>query len=101
MPIASTVARRLVVILALITASAIQPLAQERTKQFTVDDIYASRKFSTGGFRSIRWMEGGKASSYLVTDSAAASTDIWRYDIASGDTSILVRGASLKISDNL
>ncbi len=88
---------RFVLLLVLVAAAALQLTAQQRTKEFTVDDIYASRKFSSGGFRSIRWMEGGKASSYLLTDTTAKSTDIWRYDVASGDTSVLVRGSSLKL----
>ena len=71
--------------------------AQERTKEFTVEDIYASRKFSSDRFRSMRWIEKGRASSYLETDSTTKATDIWRYDIGDGSTGKLVAGTDLKL----
>ncbi len=96
MPHAVSLARRCA-LLSLTILLALRLGAQERTKEFTVDDIYASRTFSSQGYRSIRWIEGGKASSYLETDSLTKSTDIWRYDIATGASSVMVRGAGLKI----
>ncbi len=71
--------------------------AQQRGKEFTVDDIYASRKFTSERFRSMRWIEGGKAASYLETDTATKVTNIWRYDVADGSTSVLVAGTDLKL----
>jgi len=72
--------------------------AQERGREFTVDDIYASKKFTSERFRSMRWIEGGKAASYLETDTATKVTNIWRYDVADGSTAVLVSGTDLKLA---
>lgn len=84
------------VLAALLAAVPMAP-AQDRSKVYTVDDIYASRTFSADGFRSMRWIENGRALAYLETDTATKSTDIWRYDVAGGGSSVLVRGADLKL----
>ncbi len=71
--------------------------AQKRGKEFTVEDIYSSRKFTSERFRSMHWIEGGKAASYLETDTATKTTDIWRYDVADGSMKVMVPGAGLKL----
>src|SRR5437867_879646 len=67
----------------------------ERSKAFTIDDIFVGGKFSGRGIRGFQWIEHGKAYSYLETDTAAKQTNLWRYDIGSGKKRILVAGKNL------
>lgn len=70
-------------------------VAQERTKEFTVEDIFGTSKFISKSIRGVQWIEGGKAYSYLETDTTTKSTDIWRYEVATGSKSKLVSAEKL------
>src|SRR3989337_69104 len=61
-----------------------QLTAQQQAKEFTLDDIYTSGKFFPKSIRGLQWINGGKAFSYLETDTAKKQTDIWKYDAATG-----------------
>src|ERR1041384_7098794 len=73
--------------------------AGERSKAFTIDDIFVGGKFSGRGVRGFQWIEHGKAYSYLETDTAAKQTNLWRYDIGSGKKRILVAGKNLVLKE--
>lgn len=69
--------------------------AQERTKEFTVEDIFGTSKFLSKSIRGFQWIEGGKAYSYLETDTATNHVDIWKYDVATGNKVKLVSAEKL------
>jgi dipeptidyl-peptidase-4 len=90
-------ARKATLLILLLSALALQ--AQERFKEFTVDDIWTSGKFTGRGIRGFQWIEGGKAYSYLETDTARKQTDLWRCDVASGKKRVLVSGSKLVLKE--
>src|SRR6266702_8877358 len=69
--------------------------AQQKTKEFTIDDIYVSGKFTSAGIRGFTWIEHGKAYSYLLADTAKKQSDIWKYEVASGKRAKIVDGGEL------
>ncbi len=74
-------------------------VTQERTKEFSLEDIYNSGKFSTKSVRGVQWMKGGRAYSFLETDTSKKQTDVWTYDVATGNKSKLVDAAKLVLKD--
>src|SRR5713226_2390085 len=74
-------------------------IAQERTKEFTLEDIYNSSKFMSKGIRGFQWIKGGRAYSYLETDTSRKQTDVWMYDVATGKKSKVVDAAKLVLKD--
>ena len=73
--------------------------AQQRTKEFTIEDTYASTKFAGKGIRGLQWINGGKAYSYLETDTSKKQTDIWTYDVSSGKKMKLVDAGKLILKE--
>src|SRR5438445_11307459 len=71
----------------------------ERTKAFTIDDIFVAGKFNTKGIRGFQWIDNGKAYSYLETDTALKQTNLWRYDVASGKKTELVDARNLVVKE--
>ncbi len=73
--------------------------AQPKPKEFTIDDIFVSGKFTPKSIRGFQWMEHGKSYSYLETDTAKKQTDIWKYEISSGKKVKIVDGSKLILSE--
>jgi dipeptidyl-peptidase-4 len=73
---------------------------QERTKEFTVEDIFGTQKFSAKSIRGFQWIKEGKAYSYLETDTAKKQTDIWKYDVATGNKTKLVDASKLVLKED-
>ena len=67
----------------------------QKTKDFTIEDVFVKGKFSPKGIRGFQWIEKGKAYSYLETDTSAKQTDIWRADVGSGKKTKLVDAGAL------
>ncbi len=74
--------------------------SQERGKELTLDDIFNSTKFAQKSLRSINWMNDGKAFLFLQTDTAKKQTDIWKYDVVTGQRSLFVDASKLVLSDS-
>lgn len=72
--------------------------AQQKIKEFTLEDLFTGNKFAGKAIRGFRWIEGGKAYSYLEVDTATKKSDIWRYDVASGKKSKLVSARQLVVN---
>jgi len=73
--------------------------AQERQKELTVDDIYGSAKFFPRGIRGVQWIQGGKAYSYLETDTSKKQTDVWTYDVKSGKKTRFLDASKLVLKE--
>lgn len=73
--------------------------SQERVKEFTVEDIYGTGKFSTKEIRRFHWMKDGAAYSYLETETLKNQTNIWSYDVATGKRTKLVDGTHLVVKE--
>ncbi len=71
----------------------------ERTKEFTIDDIFVKGKFTTKGIRGFQWIDHGKAYSSLETDTSLKQTNLWRYDVASGKKTELVAARNLVLKE--
>ena len=69
--------------------------AQQRSKEFTIEDIYNSTKFTGKSIRGFQWIEKGKAYSYLETDTSKKQTDLWRYDVGTGKKTKIVDAGKL------
>ncbi len=68
---------------------------QQRTREFTLEDLFAGEKFSEGDIRRFEWYDGGKSYTCLETDTGTHVTSIWRYDVASGKGTRFVDGSDL------
>ncbi len=68
--------------------------AQQPVKEWTIDDIFASQKFSFKSMPAIQWCDGGKKFSYLEVDTATKQRNLHTYDVASGKRE-MVMDASL------
>lgn len=90
------VRRSIVLVLLLLIAGGV--LAQQRTKEFTLEDIFSSSTFSSRGVRGFQWIDGGKSYSYLETDSDSKQTDLWRCEVSSGKKVKVVDAASLVLN---
>ena len=100
----TTLQKRLLAVWLLTVLVFASPLAQERTKELTIDDIFGSSKFFSRGIRGFQWIKEGAAYSYLETDTAKKQTDVWTVDVASGKKSKLVDASKLVlagVSDSL
>jgi dipeptidyl-peptidase 4 len=73
-------------------------VAQQRSKEFTLEDIF-SGKFSSKSVRGFQWIEGGEAYSYLETDTAKKQTDLWSYDVSTGKKKKIVDAAKLVLKE--
>lgn len=77
-------------------------LAQERNKEYTVDDIYANNKFSSAGrgVKGFQWMPDGKSYSSIEADTVAHVTNVWVTDVASGKKTEVIDGSKLVLNDS-
>jgi dipeptidyl-peptidase-4 len=73
--------------------------AQLRSKEFTIDDIFASEKFSGRSIHGFQWIENGEAYSYLEADSAKRQTDLWRCDVATGNKIKILDAGKLTLKE--
>ncbi|MBM4166038.1 MAG: S9 family peptidase [Ignavibacteria bacterium] len=71
--------------------------AQQRTKEYTVEDVITSPLFQGKFIRGVQWIENGKAYSFLETDSTTKRTNVMRYDVESGKKSLLIDANKLKM----
>lgn len=70
-----------------------------KAKEFTIEDIFVSGKFTPKSIRGIQWIKGGKAYTYLETDTAKKQTDIWMYEVATGKKTKLVDAGKLILKE--
>jgi dipeptidyl-peptidase-4 len=83
---------RLIVLGLLLVAGAAS--AKERSKDFTVEEIFTGSKFSTRSVRA-QWYEGGRSYTTIETDSTTKIASIWKTDVSSGTKMKLIEGALL------
>lgn len=69
--------------------------AQEK-KQLTVEDIYHAKKFSGTTIEDVEWQPDSKGFTYTVRqDDPTAPQDIYHHDVASGETTVLIKSDGL------
>ena len=71
---------------------------QQRTKEYTIEDIFSSPSFQGKSLRGVQWIENGKAFSLLENDSVTKRTNVMRYDVESGRKTVLIDGTKLKLA---
>jgi dipeptidyl-peptidase-4 len=72
-------------------------LSQQRSKEFTLEDLFTGSKFYGKAMKGFQWYDGGKSYTYLETDTTAHLTNIWKYDIGSGKKTKFVDGGDLVV----
>ncbi len=75
-------------------------LAQNGTQKFTIEEIYGSMKFMGKSVRGVQWIEEGKKFTFLETDMATRTTDIWVYDIKNKKREVFLKSSELKLEDS-
>ena len=70
-------------------------LAQHAPKAFTVEEIYGTERFADKSLRSVQWHPHGRQFTYLKRDSSTGFDDIWAYEAATGDRTLLVDASKL------
>ncbi|MBS4029758.1 MAG: S9 family peptidase [Ignavibacteriales bacterium] len=73
---------------------------QQRTKEYTIEDIFSSPSFQGKSIRGMQWIENGKAYSFLETDTSTKRTNVMRYDVESGKKTVLIDGMKLKLAND-
>jgi dipeptidyl-peptidase-4 len=73
---------------------------QQRTKEYTLEDIFSSPSFQGKSLRGMHWIENGKAFSLLENDSVTKRTSVMRYDVESGKKIVLIDGTKLKLAND-
>ncbi len=85
-------------ILLLVVVSLRQVYSQVPPKRLTLEDLFASSKFTEQRTRGFQWYEGGKSYTYLETDTNVHVTSIWKCEVASGKKMKLVDGSDLVLN---
>ena len=70
---------------------------QQRTKEYTLEDINNSPKFRGKSLSGVQWIENGKAFSFLEMDTTTKRMNVKRYDAATGNKTILIDANNLKL----
>ena len=68
-------------------------------KQFTVEDIFSSQKFSSKSVRGVQWMKDGKSYSFSEYDTTTKSTAIYQYIVKDKSKKLVVNGTMLKLDE--
>lgn len=68
-------------------------------KQFTLEDIFNSRKFSGKGVYGLNWMNNGKSYSYTEFDTVTKSMGIYVLDVKKNTSKQIVNGSQLKLKE--
>lgn len=69
-------------------------------QELTLEDIYKTRKYSQRGVASMRWMEDNVSYSTLEANREVGGRDIVRYDVKSGERSVIVPATLLMHEGN-
>jgi dipeptidyl-peptidase-4 len=68
---------------------------QGSNTQLTLEDIYQNGSYGQQGFGPVRWMKDNEGYSTLEPNADTGGTDIVRYEVASGERSVLVDARQL------
>jgi dipeptidyl-peptidase-4 len=68
---------------------------QGSNPQLTLEDIYQNGSYGQQGFGPVRWMKDNEGYSTLEPNADTRGTDIVRYEVASGERSVLVDARQL------
>jgi dipeptidyl-peptidase-4 len=68
---------------------------QGSNPQLTLEDIYQNGSYGQQGFGPVRWMKDNEGYSTLEPNADTGGTDIVRYEVASGERSVLVDARQL------
>ncbi len=71
-------------------------LAAGENLKLNLEDIFASDKFQNKTIQNIQWKKDSTAFSFTEKNASTGLTDIREYDVASGNTSLLVSGDQLQ-----
>lgn len=71
-------------------------IAQDGTKHFTVQELYAPGKFSSRGFGGARWLKDGKRFLTTEFDTSTKAVNLLIVDASTGSKELFVDGRDLK-----
>ena len=71
-----------------------QAVAQEQPQKLTLENIFKTRLIKTKYFPSVRWLPDGKGYLLLERNKETEGNDIVKYDIKTGEKSILISSKS-------
>ncbi|MFQ5825115.1 MAG: S9 family peptidase [bacterium] len=69
--------------------------SQSAQHDFTIAEIYNSKKFSSESLRSVRWMKDGQYFLYNETDKESGTTNFMKYSINSGKRDLFIAGKDI------
>ncbi len=69
--------------------------AQEVAKELTLEDIYQNGIYRTKGYQAIKWMKDGQGYSTLEPNPRLPTNDLVRYDVTTGERSVLLSAEEL------
>jgi dipeptidyl-peptidase-4 len=91
--------RLIVILTALLAVTSLTAPAQERKRDLTVDDIFASSEFQEQELHHPQWCETvggrGRGISYLEADSATQRVNLYAFSISSGTRKVLIDASQL------
>lgn len=69
-------------------------------KELTIEDIFASQKFSSKSIRGIQWLKDGKSFSFLDVDTVTKSSGVYQFIINNNTKKLIVTGSMMKLNES-
>ncbi len=76
--------------------SAVSFINAQQKKLLTLKDIYGSSKLEAKTVQNIQWVPDGSAFTFTKTDKNSGFEDIYKMDVKSGKTELLLKGSDFK-----
>ncbi|MEM6784372.1 MAG: DPP IV N-terminal domain-containing protein, partial [Bacteroidota bacterium] len=89
----------LLALLLFIVPALAQPARDADLPPLSVETLFTTPTFFGDRFQGGRWAEEGPVLTYIENDRAAGATHLMRYDLATGERTILVDGTTLQKPD--
>lgn len=68
-------------------------------KQLTLEDIFLNKKYAAAKIENIQWLPNGTAFTFTKVDSGNNLLNIFKYEVETGKTSLLLSGSDLLYND--
>jgi len=73
----------------------ISPIIPQQKQPLTLKEIFASNELDTTPIRNIQWRPDSKAFTFTKRNTDNSFLDIYKYDVSSGKSTILIKGIEL------
>ena len=68
-------------------------------ENLTLEDIFSTEKYVAENVENIRWLPDGSAFTYTDNNKTSELLDIYKHDVESGNTTLLLSGIDLKYNN--